>query len=602
MKSKSLVPIIAASSVGTLIEWYDFYIFGTLATIISTQFFPKENATAAFLATLATFAAGLVVRPFGALFFGRLGDLIGRKYTFMVTLVLMGGSTFAIGLIPNYETIGFAAPIIILVLRILQGLAIGGEYGGAATFVAEHSPEKKRGFWTSWIQTSSGIAFIFSIGAIIITKSFMQTAAWESWGWRIPFLVSALLVIISVYVRKNMSESPLYARAKAEGKTSTNPLKESFGNKANLKVVLLALFGLTIGVGVISWGSIFYAQSFLIRTMSVDYDQSNSIVVMGTVMGLPFCVLFGWLSDKVGRKYLLLLSMLLGIICFRPVFQHMYQVTNLQHKTENKAALHVVITDRILQKNESLITTTTEHSYTDGTVLREMKKETASAGKIINSGISKTIIINGSDKWTLILMVFVLAVISVLSYGPLAAFLVEMFPLKIRYSSLSLPYHIGFGIFGGMAPLIATYLIQKASDAYKPGYYLAGLTYPIVVMIVSLVIGLLYLKENKKQLPLVMTAFSSKINKLKRGLGIVWILLGLVAAFFGVFELGLPNIMSGKQDDLIFGLIMMLIITPVASIGLVMFGRYALQGAYDDEIIPDPVPFEKDLIELNEDH
>ena len=602
MKSKSLVPIIAASSVGTLIEWYDFYIFGTLATIISTQFFPKENATAAFLATLATFAAGLVVRPFGALFFGRLGDLIGRKYTFMVTLVLMGGSTFAIGLIPNYETIGFAAPIIILVLRILQGLAIGGEYGGAATFVAEHSPEKKRGFWTSWIQTSSGIAFIFSIGAIIITKSFMQTAAWESWGWRIPFLVSALLVIISVYVRKNMSESPLYARAKAEGKTSTNPLKESFGNKANLKVVLLALFGLTIGVGVISWGSIFYAQSFLIRTMSVDYDQSNSIVVMGTVMGLPFCVLFGWLSDKVGRKYLLLLSMLLGIICFRPVFQHMYQVTNLQHKTENKAALHVVVTDQILQENESLITTTTEHSYTDGTVLREMKKETASAGKIINSGISKTVMINGSDKWTLILMVFVLAVISVLSYGPLAAFLVEMFPLKIRYSSLSLPYHIGFGIFGGMAPLIATYLIQKASDAYKPGYYLAGLTYPIVVMIVSLVIGLLYLKENKKQLPLVMTAFSSKINKLKRGLGIVWILLGLVAAFFGVFELGLPNIMSGKQDDLIFGLIMMLIITPVASIGLVMFGRYALQGAYDDEIIPDPVPFEKDLIELNEDH
>ena len=602
MKSKSLVPIIAASSVGTLIEWYDFYIFGTLATIISTQFFPKENATAAFLATLATFAAGLVVRPFGALFFGRLGDLIGRKYTFMVTLVLMGGSTFAIGLIPNYETIGFAAPIIILVLRILQGLAIGGEYGGAATFVAEHSPAKKRGFWTSWIQTSSGIAFIFSIGAIIITKSFMQTAVWESWGWRIPFLVSALLVIISVYVRKNMSESPLYARAKAEGKTSTNPLKESFGNKANLKVVLLALFGLTIGVGVISWGSIFYAQSFLIRTMSVDYDQSNSIVVMGTVMGLPFCVLFGWLSDKVGRKYLLLLSMLLGIICFRLVFQHMYQVTNLQHKTENKAALHVVVTDRILQENESLITTTTEHSYTDGTVLREMKKETASAGKIINSGISKTIIINGSDKWTLILMVFVLAVISVLSYGPLAAFLVEMFPLKIRYSSLSLPYHIGFGIFGGMAPLIATYLIQKASDAYKPGYYLAGLTYPIVVMSVSLVIGLLYLKENKKQLPLVMTAFSSKINKLKRGLGIVWILLGLVAAFFGVFELGLPNIMSGKQDDLIFGLIMMLIITPVASIGLVMFGRYALQGAYDDEIIPDPVPFEKDLIELNEDH
>ncbi len=596
IKTKSLVPIITASTVGTLIEWYDFYIFGTLATIISTEFFPKGNATAAFLATLATFAAGLVVRPFGALFFGRLGDMIGRKYTFMVTLVLMGGSTFAIGLIPNYETIGFAAPIIILVLRILQGLAIGGEYGGAATFVAEHSPPNKRGFWTSWIQTSSGIAFIFALGAIILTKSLMQTAAWESWGWRIPFLVSLFLVIISVYIRRNMSESPLYARAKAEGKTSTNPLKESFGNKANLKVVLLALFGLTIGVGVISWGSIFYAQSFLIRTMSVDYDQSNSIVVTGTVLALPFCVFFGWLSDKVGRKNLLLLSMLLGIVVFRPAFQQMYQVTNLQKKTENKAALHVVVTNQLLQGSESLITTTTEHSYTDGTVLREIRKETISAGNVLNSDMSKTLMVNGSDKWMLTLMVFVLATIAVLSYGPLAAYLVEMFPLKIRYSSLSLPYHIGFGIFGGMAPLIATYLIQKASDAHKTDYYLAGLTYPIVVMMVSLIIGLFYLRENNLQTSLIMSTFSSKINKLKRGLGIVWIALGLVTAYFGVFHLGLPNIMSGKQDDLIFGLIMMLIITPVASIGLIMFGKYALTGEYDDAVIPGISPIENMIV------
>lgn len=592
IKTHSLVPIITASSVGTLIEWYDFYIFGTLATIISTQFFPKENATVAFLATLATFAAGLVVRPFGALFFGRLGDLIGRKYTFMITLVLMGGSTFAIGLIPNYETIGFPAPIIILVLRIMQGLAIGGEYGGAATFVAEHSPTTKRGFWTSWIQTSSGIAFVFSIGVILLTKSFIQPSAWESWGWRIPFLVSALLVVISVYIRRNMSESPLYSKAKAEGKTSANPLKESFGNKSNLKVVLLALFGLTIGVGVISWGSIFYTQSFLIRTMSLDYDQANSIVVIGTVSSLPFCVIFGWLSDKVGRKYLLLLSMLLGIICFRPVFEHMYQVTNLQHKIEKVSALHVDIKKQMPEGNQSLIITTTEHTYADGTTSLEVKKEITLVGKPINSAISKTIMINSSDKWKLILMVFVLAIISVLSYGPLAAFLVEMFPLKIRYSSLSLPYHIGFGIFGGMAPLIATYLIQKASEAHKPDYYLAGLTYPIVIMSVCLVIGLLYLKENKTQEPLVITAFSSKLNKLKKGLGIVWIALGLVIAYFGVVELGLPNIMSGKQDDLIFGLIIMLIITPVASIGLLMFGKYALAGEYDDEIIPNISPVE----------
>ncbi|MEO8414015.1 MAG: MFS transporter [Ginsengibacter sp.] len=592
IKERSLVPIITASSVGTLIEWYDFYIFGTLATIISTQFFPKENAGVAFLATLATFAAGLVVRPFGALFFGRLGDLIGRKYTFMVTLVLMGGSTFAIGLIPNYETIGFPAPIIILVLRILQGLAIGGEYGGAATFVAEHSPAKKRGFWTSWIQTSSGIAFIFSLGAILLTKSFMQTAAWETWGWRIPFLVSALLVVISVYIRRNMSESPLYSKAKAEGKTSRNPLKESFGNKANLKVVLLALFGLTIGVGVISWSSIFYAQSFLIRTMSVDYDQANSIVVMGTLLGLPFCVFFGWLSDKVGRKYLLLLSMLLGIICFRPVFRHMYEVTNLQYKVENKSAVVVDVTHQASPGSESAITTT-KYFYTDGTIAREVINKTTSIGKKITTDLSKTILLTPADKWKLILLVFLLEIISVLSYGPLAAYLVEMFPLKIRYSSLSLPYHIGFGIFGGMAPLIATYLIQKAGDAHKPEYYLAGLTYPIVVMSVCLIIGLLYLKENKTPGPLVTNTFSSKIDKLKKGLGIVWIALGIAAAYFGVFELGLPNIATGKQDDLIFGLIMMLIITPVASIGLIMFGKYALSGAYDNDTIPNASPVER---------
>jgi MFS family permease len=375
---------------------------------------------------------------------------------------------------------------------------------------------------------------------------------------------------ISLYQEKYVGV-PLYARAKAEGKTSTNPLKESFGNKANLKVVLLALFGLTIGVGVISWGSIFYAQSFLIRTMSVDYDQSNSIVVMGAVLGLPFCVFFGWLSDKLGRKYLLLLSMLLGIICFRPVFQHMYQVTNLQHKVENKSAMVIDIKQQISPGSESLITRT-NHSYTDGTLFSEIKNETTSIDKIVTTELSKTISITVADKWKLILLVCVLEIISVLSYGPLAAYLVEMFPLKIRYSSLSLPYHIGFGIFGGMAPLIATYLIQKANDAHKTDYYLAGLTYPIVVMSVSLLIGLLYLKEDRIR-TMIIPAFASNINKIKKGLGIVWILLGLATAFFGFFKLGLPNIMSGKQDDLIFGLIMMLIITPVASIGLIMFGK-----------------------------
>lgn len=576
---KKLIPIIAASSVGTLIEWYDFYIFGTLATIISTQFFPKENPTAAFLATLATFSAGLVVRPFGALFFGRLGDLIGRKYTFMVTLLLMGGSTFAIGLVPTYKSIGFVAPVIVLVLRLLQGLAIGGEYGGAATYVAEYSPVGKRGFWTSWIQTSSGVAFLFSLGAIVLTKSSMTTAAWESWGWRIPFLVSIFLVGVSAYMRKKMAESPLFAKAKAEGKTSTNPLRESFGNKGNLKIVLLALFGLTLGVGVISWGSIFYAQSFLIKTMFVDYDQANTILVIAVILGLPFCVVFGWLSDRVSRKYLLLSSMFLGILLFRPIFGKMYEVTNLQHKVENKAAFILDTKHELITGNDWLFTTTTKHFYTDGTILQEVKKVTSIRGNAGKTEIVKTIQLSKKDKPTLIFLIFILEFISVLSYGPLAAYLVEMFPLKIRYSSLSLPYHIGFGIFGGMAPLIATYLIEKANEIHTLDYYLAGLTYPIVLMIISMVIGLLYLKENRDKQERIKK-YAAAMNRIKKGMGIFWILLGVVAGIFGFFKWGLPNIMTGNQDDLIFGLI----ITPVASIGLIIFGKYALQGEYDDGV------------------
>jgi len=334
--TKELISIITASSVGTIIEWYDFYIFASLATIVSTRFFPKENPIAAFLATLATFSAGLVIRPFGALFFGRLGDLIGRKYTFMITLVLMGGSTFAIGLVPEYETIGFLAPVIVLILRLLQGLAIGGEYGGAATFVAEHVPIGKRGFWTSWIQSTTTIGLVISICVILISKNSMSATAWENWGWRIPFLVSVLMVIISVWIRKNMKESPLFAKAKAEGKTSSNPLKESFGKKANLKIVLLALFGLTMGLGVVGYSASFYSQTFLIKIMFVNDDQSNMIIITALLSCVPFFVFFGWLSDRIGRKYILMLSLLMAVLFFRPIFYQMYQTTNLQHKQENR--------------------------------------------------------------------------------------------------------------------------------------------------------------------------------------------------------------------------------------------------------------------------
>ena len=585
---KKLIPIIAASSVGTLIEWYDFFIFGSLATIISTQFFPKENPVAAFLATLATFSAGFVVRPFGALFFGKMGDMIGRKYTFMITLVLMGGSTIAIGLVPTYESIGFVAPLIVLILRLLQGLAIGGEYGGAATYVAEQSPVKQRGFWTSWIQASTGIALVLSISVILIIKNLMSQSSWESWGWRLPFLVSVFLVFVSVYMRRKMAESPLFAKAKAEGKTSANPLKESFGNKENLKIVLLAFLGLAVGGGVIAWVG-FYAQSFMLKTMLLDYGQANTIFIIGMLLGIPFFFFFGWLSDKIGRKYILLMGMLLSIIGFRPIFSGMYQVTNLHTKTEIKSAIKIDTETGTIQGGSAIATT--QHSYTDGTILTEIKKDIA-VSSTPKTDLQKTITLNNTGKWKLIFFVFLLEFIFTVSYAPVAAFMVEMFPLKIRYTSMSLPYHFGYGIFGGMAPYFASYLVQKASEASKPDYYLAGLTYPIVLMSVSLVIGLLYLKENKAE-PSVEIVNYSKTNQLKRWLGIVWIALAIAAAWFGIFKMGIPKIMSGNQEDIVFGIIMMLIITPVAVVGLFLFGKYSLQGEYDDEIFGQSILIEE---------
>lgn len=590
---KRLIPIITASSVGTLIEWYDFFIFGSLATIISTEFFPKENPVAAFLATLATFSAGLVVRPLGALVFGKMGDMIGRKYTFMITLVLMGGSTIAIGLVPGYESIGFVAPLIVLILRLLQGLAIGGEYGGAATYVAEQSPVKQRGFWTSWIQASTGIALVLSISVILIFKNLMSQSSWESWGWRLPFLVSVFLVAVSVYMRRKMAESPLFAKAKAEGKTSPNPLRESFGNKENLKIVLLAFLGLAVGGGVIGWVG-FYAQSFMLRTMLIDYGQANAIMIIGILLGIPFFLFFGWLSDKIGRKYILLIGMLLGVIGFRPIFSGMYQVTNLQHKIENKAAIRIDANIESLQGGGTIVSTTTRHFYNDGSILKEVKKDiTGSSTRKID--LQKTITLSNAGKWKLILFVFLLEFIFTVSYGPLAAFMVEMFPLKIRYTSLSLPYHFGYGIFGGMAPYFATYLAEKSSEANKPDYYLAGLTYPIVLMSISIIIGLIYLKENKTESSLEIIA-SSKTNQLKRWLGVVWIGLGIVAAWFGIFKMGIPKIMSGNQEDIVFGIIMMVIITPIAAIGLFLFGKYSLQGEYDDKIVNDMMIKESTLL------
>ncbi len=499
--TKGLVAIIGASSVGTLIEWYDFYIFGSLATIISTQFFPKENPTAAFLSTLATFAAGFVVRPFGALFFGRLGDLIGRKYTFMVTLMLMGGATFAIGLVPKYETIGFFAPLIVLILRLLQGLALGGEYGGAATYVAEHSPVGERGFWTSWIQITATAGLFISLGVILVTKNSMEKATWEDWGWRIPFLVSIIMVFVSVLIRRNMAESPLFAKAKAEGKTSKNPLKESFGKKENFKMVLLALFGATMGQGVIWYTGQFYAQTFLLKIMNLDFDQANTLLIIALMMGTPFFVFFGWLSDKIGRKPIMLAGMLIAVLSYRTIYEKMYQTTNLANKQEIMAEAKVKIKRELAPKSvtDSLITSTTQKYFADGTTYEEVTKESLIVGKEAKIEITKTIKINDSDKWTLIWLIFVQLLFVTMAYGPIAAFLVEMFPVKIRYTSMSLPYHIGNGVFGGLMPAIATYLVSQSKNAQTPDFYLAGLTYPILIASVCFVIGLLYIKENKSE-------------------------------------------------------------------------------------------------------
>lgn len=571
MKTQTLPSIITTATVGTIIEWYDFFIFGGLASIISSQFFPKENPTAAFLATLATFAAGLIVRPFGALFFGRLGDLIGRKYTFMATLVLMGGSTFLTGLIPSYTQIGIFAPLTVLVLRLLQGLAIGGETGGATTFVAEHAPSQQRGFWTSWIQVAGPCGLLLSFAAIFLTKNSMEAASWEAWGWRIPFLASVLLVGVSLYIRKNMAESPLYAAAKEAGTTSKNPLKEALGKRENLKVVLLAVFGLTLGIGVASYASIVYVQNFLIKFRFLDYDQTTTIVMLGLLIGNPFYVFFGWLSDRVGRKPLLMIGLLLAIIGFRPIYAQMYQSTSLQARSVDRAASQQSVQITVLPNGDSLQTITLATQYTDGTLHQEIKKYNLTTKA---TELSQSIQLNAADRRSLVLLTTLLVVICALCASPSTAFLVEMFPLKIRYTSFSLPYHISYGIFGGMAPVIATYLIEKANLGRHTQYYLAGLTYPVLLMSVSFLIGLLYLRENKTG------PTHPLLNQVQKYLGIFWMIAALCSAYFGIVELGLPKLASGKQEDLIFGVIVLFLITPLSSIGLFLFGKYAWRGEY----------------------
>jgi MFS family permease len=471
--TKGLTRIIAASSAGTLIEWYDFYIFGSLSTILAQKFFPDVSPTAALLSTLATFAAGFIVRPFGALVFGRIGDIVGRKYTFLLTLVLMGGATFLIGCVPSYETIGGWAPFLVLVLRLLQGLALGGEYGGAATYVAEHAPAHRKGFYTSWIQTTATLGLFVSLGVILSVRRIVGVEEFTTGdGWRYPFLLSIILVIISFIIRKRMQESPLFAKLKKEGTTSANPLKESFGKKENFKMVLLALFGATMGQGVIWYTGQFYAQSFILTKCNVEYEQANTIILYALLFATPFFVVFGALSDRWGRKWIMLTGMLLGVLLYRPIFQQLYNIADTKQKRLSAVPVTPVQNGDFSQSTAL---------YTDGT--EERLVTTISTGKI-----KKEITLHESAKWKMIGLISLMVLFVTMVYGPIAAFLVELFPTRIRYTSMSLPYHIGNGVFGGMVPFIATLITTI------PGTnHLSGLWYPIIIAALSFVIGALYL-------------------------------------------------------------------------------------------------------------
>lgn len=496
--TQSITKVIAASSLGTLIEWYDFYIFGSLAVIIGHQLFPSDAGASALINTLAIFAAGFIVRPFGALVFGRLGDLIGRKYTFLLTLVLMGGSTFLIGLIPSYSSIGYAAPILVLILRLVQGLALGGEYGGAATYVAEHAPPGKRGFFTSWIQTTATLGLFLSLGVIVWTKNLLGAEVFADWGWRIPFLLSILLVGVSIYIRMKMHESPVFSKLKSEGKISSNPLKESFQKKANFKMVLLALFGATMGQGVVWYTGQFYAQSFLENTCKLDFNESRYILLWAILFATPFFVIFGSWSDKVGRKWIMLTGMLLGIIFYRPIYQYFIDATNVKafQKTELLSVSAPVVTHEYFEdKADSVITSTVVKTLKNGSTFKEVTTEVIHTDKTGPAVAPITAIADVTlpkdTYWIIIGLVFFQVLLVTMVYGPIAAFLVELFPTQIRYTSMSLPYHIGNGVFGGLVPFIAT--LVASFEGSTP---LSGLWYPIGIAALSFVIGAVYINNN----------------------------------------------------------------------------------------------------------
>ena len=563
--------VIFASSLGTVFEWYDFYLYGSLAAIIAKQFFSGLDEGSAFIFALLAFAAGFIVRPFGAIFFGRLGDMIGRKYTFLVTILIMGSSTFVVGILPNYAQWGAAAPIILIVLRLLQGLALGGEYGGAATYVAEHAPHGKRGAYTSWIQTTATLGLFLSLMVILGTRTAIGEEAFADWGWRVPFIVSILLLAVSVYIRLSMNESPAFAKMKAEGKTSKAPLSESFGEWKNLKIVILALIGLTAGQAVVWYSGQFYALFFLTQALKVDGPTANIMVAISLIIGTPFFIVFGALSDKIGRKPIILAGCFLAAVTYFPVFTALTKAANPDLAAAQAAAKVTVTADpaecsfqfnptgtkkftsscdiakqklasasvsyenivapagqpAVIKVGETEVTTViTPEDIAAAKATAEAKLEalnaaetkdakaiaaaTASVKALSGEKTAKDATLSGKlsaalkaagypakadmakfDKVSVIIILTYLVILVTMVYGPIAAMLVEMFPTRIRYTSMSLPYHIGNGWFGGLLPTTAFAIVAQTGNMYN------GLWYPIIIAGATVVIGGLFIKETK---------------------------------------------------------------------------------------------------------
>ena len=563
--------VIFASSLGTVFEWYDFYLYGSLAAIIAKQFFSGLDEGSAFIFALLAFAAGFIVRPFGALVFGRLGDMIGRKYTFLVTILIMGISTFIVGILPNYATIGVAAPVILICLRMLQGLALGGEYGGAATYVAEHAPHGKRGAYTAWIQTTATLGLFLSLMVILGTRTMIGEAAFADWGWRIPFIVSILLLAVSVYIRLSMNESPAFQKMKAEGKTSKAPLSESFGQWKNLKIVILALVGLTAGQAVVWYSGQFYALFFLTQSLKVDGATANIMVAISLVIGTPFFIVFGALSDKIGRKPIILAGCLLAAVTYFPVFRALTEAANpdlaaaqaksqvtvtadpaecsfqfnptgtkkftsscdvaKQQLASRSVSYDNVVapagTPAVIKVGEAVVPVKyTPEMVADAKAkaeaklaelnaaptkdekaieaasktVKDLSNEKTAGATLLASNLGAALKTAGYpvkadmakfDKVKVIVILTYLVLLVTMVYGPIAAMLVEMFPTRIRYTSMSLPYHIGNGWFGGLLPTTAFAIVAQTGNMYN------GLWYPIIIAAATVVIGGLFVKETK---------------------------------------------------------------------------------------------------------